>query len=145
MSNARTRGQNEVDTWTISNPSGASGDSCVNRHNAKSISSIAVPEVNPRISRSSPGLLWSAEGDGELEVSESPLAFDCSASRYLCPTGVRTRPFGAGISPFMTITIADCQQGWTERGIIAARSPVSSPGCSRDVFFSLRRTYTSWL
>ena len=98
-------------TWTMSRHSGASGNSCVNRHNAKSMSSIAVPEVIPRISKLSPGCFCSADGDGELAVSEeSPLAFDCNASRYLCPTGVRTRPFGAGMRPFMTVTIAHCQQ-----------------------------------
>jgi hypothetical protein len=99
--------ESERSTWTISRQSGASGEPCVNRHNAKSMSSMAVPEVNPRISRSRPGLFCSAEGEGELEVSESPLTLDCNASRYLCPTGVRTRPFGAGISPFMTVTIAN--------------------------------------
>jgi hypothetical protein len=100
----------------------------VNRHNAKSISSIAVPEVSPRISKSRPGLLWPAEGDGELDVSKSPLTFDCNASRYLCPTGVRTRPFGAGTSPFMTVTIVNCERGRMERGMIVSMSPKSSPG-----------------
>ena len=90
----------------MSRHNGASGSSCVNRHNAKSISSIDVPDVIPSISRFNPGCFCSADGEGELEVSESPLTFDCNASRYLCPTGVRTRPFGAGISPFITITIS---------------------------------------
>jgi hypothetical protein len=58
----------------------------VKRHRAKSMSSMAVPEVTPRTSRSKPGLGRSADGEGELEVSESPLNFACKASRYLCPT-----------------------------------------------------------
>lgn len=33
---------------------GACGADCVNRHNAKSISSIAVEVVNPRTNKSSP-------------------------------------------------------------------------------------------
>jgi hypothetical protein len=83
----------------------------VKRHNAKSMSSIAVPEVTPRISKFNPGDFCSADGDDEFECecewdgSKSLLTFDCKASRYLCPTGVRTRPFGAGMRPFITVTI----------------------------------------
>jgi hypothetical protein len=82
------------------------------------MSSIAVPDVIPRISRFKPGDFGSAEGDGELEVSESPLALDCNASRYLCPTAVRTRPFGAGMRPFMAVTIV--------RTVLAGRTAGSS-------------------
>jgi hypothetical protein len=95
----------EAITWTISRYKGASGNSCVNLQSAKSISSIAVPDVIPRINRFKPGDFCSAEGYGEFEISESPLALACNASRYLCPTAVRTRPFGAGMRPFMTSTI----------------------------------------
>ena len=90
-------------TWTISRQRGASGNSCVNLQSAKSISSIAVPEVIPRINRFKPGDFGSSEGDGEFEVSESEWTLACSASRYLCPTCVRTRPLGAGMRPFITI------------------------------------------
>jgi hypothetical protein len=64
------------------------------------MSSIAVPEVTPRIRRSKPGLVC-LDVDDELAVSESPLTLLCRASRYLCPTGVRTRPLGAGMRPFI--------------------------------------------
>jgi hypothetical protein len=57
----------------ISRCKGASGDACVNRHKAKSMSSIAVPDVIPRISRSSP--VYSGGGDSELDDFESPLIF----------------------------------------------------------------------
>ena len=91
-------------TCNISKYNGASGDSWVNRHKAKSISSIAVPEVTPRMSRSKPGDFGSAEGEGDPELldelSESSFAL-CSALRYLCPTLVRTLPFGAGLNPFI--------------------------------------------
>ena len=73
----------------------------MNRHNAKSMSSIAVPEVTPRIRRSKLGPVCS-DADDELAASESPLTLLCRASRYLCPTGVRTRPLGAGMRPFIT-------------------------------------------
>lgn len=83
--------------------SGDSGLLCVNRHSAKSISSIAVPDVIPRISKSSPGPFRS--GDGEFKELAVPLTFACNAWRYLCPTCVRTRPLGAGISPLMVLDI----------------------------------------
>jgi hypothetical protein len=88
----------------ISRCNEASGDACVNRHRAKSMSSMAVPEVIPSISRFSP----ESSGGGETEPNgfESPLIFACSASRYLCPTGFRARPFGAGMSPFISAIVA---------------------------------------
>ena len=77
---------------------GASGVSCVNRHSAKSIASIAVPLVIPKISRSSPGdLLVGEEREAMLRDEEEPFAFACRASRYLWPTGVRILAFGAGL------------------------------------------------
>ncbi len=44
-------------------------------------------------------------GDEELERSEPPFALDCKASRYLWPTEVLTRPFGAGGNPFIVLAI----------------------------------------
>jgi hypothetical protein len=76
------------------------------------MSSIAVPEVIPSINRFNSGCVLSAEADRKLEASELdafelPFAFACNASRYLCPTGVRTRPFGAGMKPFIANTIVE--------------------------------------
>jgi len=70
------------------------------------MSSIAVPDVNPRTCRFNTENFWSVDEEGDVEREDSPFAFACNASRYLCPTGVLTRPFGAGMRPFMTITIA---------------------------------------
>lgn len=67
------------------------------------MSSIAVPEVIPKISRSKPGLFCKLGGEDEVEESESPFVLDCRASRYLCPTFVRTRPFG--VNPFIVLAI----------------------------------------
>jgi hypothetical protein len=76
----------------------------VNRHKAKSISSIAVPDVIPKI-RSSRARLFCPWGcNDELAFSEEPLALACNASRYLWPTGVRMRPLGAGIT-FIVLAI----------------------------------------
>jgi hypothetical protein len=57
-------------TWMMSRYKEASGDACVNRHKAKSISSIAVPDVMPSINRSRPGCCGG--GDGELDDWEPP-------------------------------------------------------------------------
>lgn len=57
----------------ISRCNGASGDACVNRHRAKSMSSIAVPDVIPRTSRSKP--VYSGGGVPELDDFESLLIF----------------------------------------------------------------------
>lgn len=44
--------------------------------------------------------------DDELEESKWPWAFDCKACRYLCPTVVRTRPFGgADVNAFIVRAI----------------------------------------
>jgi hypothetical protein len=77
----------------ISSTNGASGLACVNRHSAKSMSPIAVPDVIPKIKRFSPS---SSSREGVVEVVDPPSASatgcSCKASRYRCPTGVLTLP-----------------------------------------------------
>ena len=111
-------------TWMISRCNEASGDACVNRHKAKSMSSMAVPDVIPSMSRSNPGL--SGGGDGELDDFESPLIFACRASRYLCPTGFRVRPFGAGTRPFMPVAVANFGCAKVRHSLIELRVPSST-------------------
>lgn len=78
---------------------------------------MAVPDVIPKTNRLKPGLFGPAGGEAdddrvEEPSDDSPFACNCNASRYLCPTGVLTRPLGAGMRPLMTMTTTAVDSRW---------------------------------